>query len=118
MLKEKLKSKELHLGLVQKKTSDLEEKDKMRSALAIDRDDAILTVQKLQHKVERLQHALGNERVKVTNLKAELAETNELKVFMHLSLRLIPLPKFIRDVYESLCYFVYLRLCLWNRRQK
>ena len=52
----------------------------MRSALAIDRDDAILSVQKLQHKVERLQHALGNERVKVTNLKAELAETNELKV--------------------------------------
>lgn len=80
MLKEKLKSKELHLELVQKKTSDLQEKDKMRSALAIDRDDAILSVQKLQHKVERLQHALGNERVKVTNLKAELAETNELKV--------------------------------------
>ena len=79
-MKEKLKNKELHLELIQKKTSDLEEKDKMRSALAIDRDDAILSVQKLHHKVERLQNALGDQRLKNTELKAELADTNELKV--------------------------------------
>jgi len=79
-LKEKLKNKELHLGLVQKKTSDLQEKDKMRTALAIDRDDAIMSVQKLHHKVERLQNALGDQRLRNTELKAELADTNELKV--------------------------------------
>jgi len=79
-LKEKLKNKELHLSLVQKKTGDLQEKEKMRTALAIDRDEAIVQVQKLNHKVERLQSQLGNSRLKNTELKADLADTNELKV--------------------------------------
>ena len=43
-LKDKLKNKELYLELTQKKTADLVEKDKMRTALAIDRDDAIVQV--------------------------------------------------------------------------
>ena len=79
-LKEQLKSKHLHMDLLRKKIAQLEEKDNTRSALAIDRDDAIVTVQRLHRKVERLQHALGDERVKVTQLKAQLAETNQLKV--------------------------------------
>uniref|UniRef100_H2ZF69 Coiled-coil domain-containing protein 170 n=1 Tax=Ciona savignyi TaxID=51511 RepID=H2ZF69_CIOSA len=79
-LKEQVKSKELHMELLRKKIAQLEEREQTRSGLALDRDDAIVTVQKLQRKVERLQHALGDERVKVTQLKAQLAETNELKV--------------------------------------
>jgi len=79
-LKEQLKSKQLHMELLRKKIAQFEEKEQTRSALAIDRDDAIVTVQRLHRKVERLQHALGDERVKVTQLKAQLAETNQLKV--------------------------------------
>ena len=79
-LKEQLKSKQLHMELLRKKIAQFEEKEQTRSALALDRDDAIVTVQRLHRKVERLQHALGDERVKVTQLKAQLAETNQLKV--------------------------------------
>lgn len=79
-MKERLQSKELHIELLRKKVAQLEEKEQTRSALVIDREDAIVSVQKLQKKVERLQHALGDERVKVTQLKAQLAETNQLKV--------------------------------------
>ncbi|CAK8692866.1 unnamed protein product [Clavelina lepadiformis] len=78
-LKEQLKSKELHMELIRKKIGQMEEKNQTRTALAIDRDDAIVTVQKLQRKVERLKHALGDERVNVTQLKAQLAETHQLK---------------------------------------
>nr|XP_009861725.1 coiled-coil domain-containing protein 170 [Ciona intestinalis] len=78
-LKEQVKSKELHMELLRKKIAQQDEREQTRSGLALDRDDAIVTVQKLQRKVERLQHALGDERVKVTQLKAQLAETNELK---------------------------------------
>nr|CAB3228257.1 coiled-coil domain-containing protein 170 [Phallusia mammillata] len=80
LLKEQLQSKELHIELLRKKIAQQDEKEHTRSALAIDRDDAIITVQKLQKKVERLQHALGDERVKVTQLKAQLADTNQLKI--------------------------------------
>ena len=79
-MKEEVRSKEMHMELLRKKVSELEEKVKTKNGLALDRDDAIVTVQRLQRKVERLQHALGDERVKVGRLKAELAETNQLKV--------------------------------------
>ena len=46
------------MELIRKKIGQMEEKNQTRTALAIDRDDAIVTVQKLQRKVERLKHAL------------------------------------------------------------
>ena len=79
-MKEDLRNKEMHMELLRKKISQLDERDKTRNNLALDRDDAIVTVQRLHRKVERLQHALGDERVKVGHLRAELAEINQLKV--------------------------------------
>ena len=79
-MKEDVRNKEMHMELLRKKISQLEERNKSRNNLALDRDDAIVTAQRLHRKVERLQHALGDERVKVGQLRAELAEINQLKV--------------------------------------
>ncbi|XP_028653533.1 coiled-coil domain-containing protein 170 [Erpetoichthys calabaricus] len=78
--KEQLESKELHMEMLRKKIAQLEEEKKARSALAVERDEAILNVRKLQKKVERLQKELGSSRVSNTDLKAKLSDTNELKI--------------------------------------
>uniref|UniRef100_A0A8C4WPJ7 Coiled-coil domain containing 170 n=1 Tax=Gopherus evgoodei TaxID=1825980 RepID=A0A8C4WPJ7_9SAUR len=78
--KEKLESKELHMNLLRQKISQLEEEKQVRTALAVERDEANLTMRKLQKKVERLQKELGLARDSNTDLKAKLSDTNELKV--------------------------------------
>ncbi|KAL0969785.1 hypothetical protein UPYG_G00232260 [Umbra pygmaea] len=77
--KERMESKDLHIELLRKKVSELEEEKRSRSALAVERDDAHVSVRKLQKKVERLQGDLRSSQVSVTELKAQLSETNELK---------------------------------------
>ena len=79
-MKDEVKSKEISMELLRKKISQLEEKNQTRNGLAIDRDDAIVTAQRLHRKVERLQHALGDERARVAQLKLELEKTQQLKV--------------------------------------
>ena len=81
-MKDEVKSKEMSMELLRKKISQLEEKNQTRNGLAIDRDDAIVTAQRLHRKVERLQHALGDERARVAQLKLELEKTQQLKVEM------------------------------------
>ncbi|XP_055719710.1 coiled-coil domain-containing protein 170 isoform X3 [Salvelinus fontinalis] len=49
--KERLESKELHMELLRRKVSELEEEKKSRSALAMQRDDANVTARKMQLKV-------------------------------------------------------------------
>ncbi|XP_036398067.1 coiled-coil domain-containing protein 170 [Megalops cyprinoides] len=78
--KERLESKELHADLLRRKVAQLEEEKRSRSALAVERDDAHLAARKLQKKVERLQEELGSMRLSNTELKAQLAHTNELKI--------------------------------------
>ncbi|EMP35252.1 Coiled-coil domain-containing protein C6orf97 [Chelonia mydas] len=78
--KEKLESKELHMNLLRQKISQLEEEKQVRTALAVERDEANLTIRKLHKKVERLQKELGLARDSNTDLKAKLSDTNELKV--------------------------------------
>ncbi|XP_023842796.1 coiled-coil domain-containing protein 170 isoform X1 [Salvelinus sp. IW2-2015] len=78
--KERLESKELHMELLRRKVSELEEEKKSRSALAMQRDDANVTARKMQKKVERLQEELGSSKVSITELKAQLSHTNELKL--------------------------------------
>ncbi|XP_043944794.1 coiled-coil domain-containing protein 170 [Protopterus annectens] len=78
--KEKLESKELHMDLLRKKIAQLEEEKQTRTALAVERDEANLTVRKLQKKVERLQKELNVAQTSNTEIKAKLADTNELKV--------------------------------------
>ncbi|XP_061844972.1 coiled-coil domain-containing protein 170 isoform X2 [Colius striatus] len=78
--KEKLESKELHMNLLRQKITQLEEEKQVRSALAMERDEANLTVRKLHKMIERLQKQLDLAREMNTDLKAKLSETNELKI--------------------------------------
>ncbi|XP_067398523.1 coiled-coil domain-containing protein 170 isoform X2 [Emydura macquarii macquarii] len=78
--KEKLESKELHMNLLRQKISQLEEEKQVRTALAVERDEANLTIRKLHKKIERLQKELGLARDSNTDLKAKLSDTNELKL--------------------------------------
>ncbi|KAI6071221.1 Coiled-coil domain-containing protein 170 [Aix galericulata] len=78
--KEKLESKELHMNLLRQKITQLEEEKQVRTALAVERDEANLTVRKLHKMIERLQKQLDLARETNTDLKAKLSETNELKI--------------------------------------
>uniref|UniRef100_A0ACB8GBJ4 Uncharacterized protein n=1 Tax=Sphaerodactylus townsendi TaxID=933632 RepID=A0ACB8GBJ4_9SAUR len=78
--KEQLHSKELHVKLLHQKIIQLEEEKQVRTALAVERDDANLTVRKLQKKLERLQKELILSRETNTDLKTKLADVNELKI--------------------------------------
>nr|XP_012596372.1 coiled-coil domain-containing protein 170 isoform X3 [Microcebus murinus] len=78
--KERLESKELHTNLLRQKIVQLEEEKQVRTALAVERDEAHLTNRKLQKKVERLQRELSQCQESNTELKAKLADTNELKI--------------------------------------
>lgn len=78
--KDQLESKGLHIQLLRKKVSELEEEKRSRSALAVERDDAHLEARKLQKKLERLQGELKVTKLSNTELKAQLSHTNELKV--------------------------------------
>ncbi|XP_062862990.1 coiled-coil domain-containing protein 170 [Trichomycterus rosablanca] len=78
--KQRLDSKELHIELLRRKVTQLDEEKRSRSALAVERDDATLASKKLQKKVERLQAELSVMRLSTTELKAQLSHTNELKI--------------------------------------
>ncbi|XP_069625273.1 coiled-coil domain-containing protein 170 isoform X1 [Ranitomeya imitator] len=78
--KQQFDSKELHMELLRKKIAQLEEEKQVRTALAVERDEANLTVRRLQKKVERLQKELSSAQESVTGLKSRLSDTNELKI--------------------------------------
>uniref|UniRef100_A0A8C4VDJ6 Coiled-coil domain containing 170 n=1 Tax=Falco tinnunculus TaxID=100819 RepID=A0A8C4VDJ6_FALTI len=78
--KEKLESNELHMNLLRQKIAHLEEEKQVRTALAVERDEANLAVRKLHKMIERLQKQLDLAREKNTDLKAKLSETSELKI--------------------------------------
>ncbi|KAM6180663.1 coiled-coil domain-containing protein 170 [Erethizon dorsatum] len=78
--KERLESKELHMNLLRQKIAQLEEEKQLRTALAVERDEAHLTIRKLEKKVERMQKEISVCRQSNTELKAKLADTNELKI--------------------------------------
>ncbi|XP_006874420.1 PREDICTED: coiled-coil domain-containing protein 170 [Chrysochloris asiatica] len=78
--KERLESKELHMTLLRQKLAQLQEERQARTALAVERDEATVASRKLEKKVDRLQKELSACRVSNTELKAKLADTNELKI--------------------------------------
>ncbi|XP_010627190.1 coiled-coil domain-containing protein 170 [Fukomys damarensis] len=78
--KERLESKELHMNLLRQKIAQLEEEKQLHTALAVERDEAHLTTRTLEKKVERMQKELNACRQSNTELKAKLADTNELKI--------------------------------------
>ncbi|XP_004540188.3 coiled-coil domain-containing protein 170 [Maylandia zebra] len=78
--KEQIESKGLHIQLLRKKVSELEEEKKTRSALAAEQNDAQLQAARLQKKLECLQSELKATKLSNTELKAQLSHTSELKV--------------------------------------
>ncbi|XP_068577603.1 coiled-coil domain-containing protein 170 [Cebidichthys violaceus] len=78
--KDQLESKGLHIQLLRKKVSELEEEKRSRSALAVERDDAHLEARRLQKKLERLQGELKATKLSNTELKAQLSHSSELKL--------------------------------------
>ncbi|XP_024407986.3 coiled-coil domain-containing protein 170 isoform X2 [Desmodus rotundus] len=78
--KERLESNVLHMNLLRQKIAQLEEEKRVRTALTVERDEAHVTMQRLQKKVERLQKELSVCQESNTELKAKLADTNELKI--------------------------------------
>lgn len=68
------------MKLLRQKIVQLEEEKQVRTALAVERDEANLTLRKLQKKIDRLQNELSLARETHTDLKVKLADTNELKV--------------------------------------
>ncbi|XP_051020308.1 coiled-coil domain-containing protein 170 [Acomys russatus] len=78
--KERLESKEVHMNLLRQKIAQLQQETQARSALAVERDEAHLTIRKLEKKVERMQKELSVCQEHNTELKAKLADTSELKI--------------------------------------
>lgn len=75
--KDQLESKGLHVQLLRKKVSELEEEKRSRSG---EEDNSHQEVKKLQKRLERLQNDLRATKLSNTELKAQLSHTNELKV--------------------------------------
>ncbi|NP_001357922.1 coiled-coil domain-containing protein 170 isoform 3 [Mus musculus] len=78
--KERLESKEVHMNLLRQKIAQLQQEKEARSALAVERDEAHLAMRKLEKKLERMQKELSACQEHNTELKAKLADTNELKI--------------------------------------
>ncbi|ELW72767.1 hypothetical protein TREES_T100017502 [Tupaia chinensis] len=101
--RERLESKELHMNLLRQKIAQMEEERQVRTALAVERDEAHLTIRKLEKKVERLQKELNVCRESNTELKAKLADTNELKAscYVHFCIKTLEQTKVIEDLNKS-----------------
>ncbi|KAM5326684.1 coiled-coil domain-containing protein 170 isoform 3-T3 [Glossophaga mutica] len=93
--KQRLESNELHMNLLRQKIAQLEEEKRGRTALAVEREEASVTIQRLQKKAERLQKELSVCRESNTELKARLADTNELKI------KTLEQTKAIEDLHKS-----------------
>ncbi|KAL3968611.1 doublesex- and mab-3-related transcription factor 6 [Sarotherodon galilaeus] len=78
--KDQIESRGLHIQLLRKKVSELEEEKRSRSALAAEQNDAQLQAMRLQKKLERLQSELKATKLSNTELKAQLSHTSELKL--------------------------------------
>jgi len=77
--KDQLRSKEMHIEMMRKKMNRLEIESGQRSSLAVDRDDAIVTLQKTQKKNDRMKVELANERQIILELKAKMSDVGELR---------------------------------------
>lgn len=67
------------MNLLRQKIAQLQQEKQARTALAEERDEAQRSLRKLEKKVERLQRELSACQECNTELKAKLADTNELK---------------------------------------
>jgi hypothetical protein len=79
-LKEQLDNKELHLDLLRKKLSGLEEEKAGKCALEREVDDHVMMSKKFKVKVEKLTEQLNNLKCENNDLKAQLLDFNSLRV--------------------------------------
>ena len=79
-MKEQLESKDLHLEMLRKKVSTLEDGLANRSALEREKDDEFVRNRKLTKLVERYKRELSEMHATVRELKAMLLESSEIKV--------------------------------------
>ncbi|KAH9514836.1 hypothetical protein Btru_023757 [Bulinus truncatus] len=79
-LKEQLESKDLHIDLLRKKMTNLEERMHGRVDIEKQREVENLRVQKLEKLVEKYKLQLQDSRHEVQNLKAQLLGSGELKI--------------------------------------
>lgn len=78
-LKEQLDSKELHLELLRKKVTTLEEEKCGKSSLEKEVDDHVMMSKKLKIKVDKMTQQLNDLKVENTELKAQLLDLNNLR---------------------------------------
>ena len=79
-LKEQLDNKELHLDLLRKKLAALEEERAGKCALEREVDDHVAMSKKFKLKVEKLTEQLNSLKCENSDLKAQLLDSNSLKV--------------------------------------
>ena len=78
--KEELESKELHLDMLRKKIATLEEKSAGKVELFKEKEEQESKIKKFERLNEKLRGQLGDCRVQITSLKAEIADINALKL--------------------------------------
>ena len=78
--KQALESKELHLGLVQKKVLALEDRLQTYSHREADWENTTHKARKIERQLERLQERATHQRDTITKLKADSSEADVLKV--------------------------------------
>lgn len=88
-LKEQLDNKELHLDLLRKKLSGLEEEKAGKSALEKEVDDHVMMSKKFKAKLEKLTEQLNSLKCENSDLKAQLVDFNSLRVIYLNFIRLI-----------------------------
>jgi chromosome segregation ATPase len=80
-LKEQLDNKDLHLDLLRKKVASLEEEKFGKSSLEKEVDDHVMMSKKLKIKVDKITQQLNDYKHENTDLKAQLLDMNNLKVY-------------------------------------
>lgn len=78
-LKEQLDNKELHLDLLRKKLSGLEEEKAGKSALEKEVDDHVLMSKKFKSKLEKLTDQLNSLKCENSELKAQLIDFSSIR---------------------------------------
>ena len=78
--KEQLESKDLHIDLLRKKITSLEEKLLGKSTIERERDGETLKIRKLEKITEKYKIKLEDARQEITNLKAQLLGSSEIRV--------------------------------------
>ena len=82
-LREQLQSKDLHLDLLRKKITGLEEKVHGKTDVEKERDTEFMKVRKMEKVAEKYKLQLKDAKAEITELKARLLGTSDLKVRNH-----------------------------------